>query len=96
MSDNLVFWRTYGREGRGCSLTLHIPQELKENGQIQNVLYGVNKVRRTDDLLKRALETLKPILDICEEEMDQVRQTLLDTIEEYVEKIRYLFKKRCI
>lgn len=87
MSDNLVFWRTYGKEGKGCSLTLRVP-----HGRIQKVLYGVDKVRCTDNYLKNALDTLSPLLSICEEAMEQVRETLLNTIEGYIEKVRYLFK----
>ena len=32
--DNLVYWRTYGREGAGCSLSLTVP-----HSRLQKVLY---------------------------------------------------------
>ena len=28
MSDDLVFWRTYGKDGKGCSLTVAVRADL--------------------------------------------------------------------
>lgn len=87
MSDNLVFWRMYGREGTGCSLRLRVPRK-----RLQKVLYGVNKVKRTDELLQHSLDTLYPIVNGLGPTMTQVREALLTTITGHIESIRYLFK----
>ena len=34
MSDELVFWRTYGKDGKGCSLTVDVRRQL-----LRKVLY---------------------------------------------------------
>ena len=50
VDDNLVFWRTYGREGEGCSLSLPIPR-----CHLRRVLYGRQQLKCTIDLLRPTL-----------------------------------------
>ena len=55
-SDNLVFWRTYGREGKGCSILYSV-----EARYLQQILYG-DGVKETIELLRPILESLAPIV----------------------------------
>ena len=55
MSNNLVFWRIYGKEGEGCSLLLRVPR-----CRLQKVLYGTKKVKRTVKDLRSVLDLLEP------------------------------------
>ena len=91
MSDNLVFWRTYGKEGKGCSLTVPI-----RRSRLRKVLYGVEDVERSDVILRRVLdktqEVLHPMISIGNESAGQVKEVLVNTIEGYLEQYRYLFK----
>ena len=51
MSDDLVFWGPYGKDGSGCSMTLNVSQTL-----LRKVLYGPANVGV-------AKKTLKSVLD---------------------------------
>lgn len=89
MSNNLVFWRTYGDERQGCSLTLVVPRN-----KLRKVLYGRDAVRRTSGLLLPVLDSihdcLKPILDLPS--TDYIRDHLQRTICGHIDKVRYLYK----
>lgn len=59
-ADNLVFWRTYGDEGQGCSISLRIP-----SGRLRRVFYGdqYDDFRDTKikiDRVVKLLDSLKP------------------------------------
>ena len=58
-ADNLVFWRTYGREGQGCSLRLGVPTSL-----LRKVFYGTKEAATTIERLQPIVRELKPVLDI--------------------------------
>ena len=45
-SDDLVFWRTYGRDGEGCSLKLRTP-----TAHVRRVLYTAEELGCTERLL---------------------------------------------
>ena len=51
MSDKLVFWRTYGKDGKGCSLSLMI-----DSSCLRKVVYGRKKALKN-------IGELKPVLD---------------------------------
>ena len=88
MSNNLVFWRTYGREGEGCSLKLHIPRD-----RLRKVLYGADEVKRAGKLLRPVLDALYPLVNIRKRShKKEVREELAEVIWRYLEKIRYLYK----
>lgn len=89
MSDNLVFWRTYGYEGMGCSLTLVVPKN-----ELRKVLYGRDAVRQTSSLLAPVLdsvdECLRPLFKLSP--TADIQQQLKRTIAGHIDKIRYLYK----
>ncbi len=89
VSDDLVYWRTYGKEGEGCSLTLTVP-----SCRLRKVLYGTDKVKCTDLLLKSVLDllydSLSPLISIPEQPIDV--QELTGIVVGHLEKIRYLYK----
>ena len=84
MSDDLVFWRTYGKDGEGCSLKLKIPK-----GQLRKVLYGVGKVKATRKKLRPILDPIIPLIQIKHKE---IRTQILEAVHESLGKIRYLYK----
>ena len=81
--DNLIYWRTYGKEGAGCSLTLANPQ-----GGLQRVLYGEDAVARTLEALLPVVEILDPLVKV-DETLESVFSAALW---EALEAIRYLYK----
>jgi len=63
-ADHLMFWRSYGRDGTGCSLTLFF--DAKE-GEIHNVIYGE---KDTIENIKAIEEGLQPLIDVADAEFD--------------------------
>lgn len=87
-SDNLVFWRTYGKEGEGCSLKLRIPRD-----QLRKVLYGSNKVKCTGKELRPVLEAIHPLVSIGKQLIKKnIRKELSEAIWKSLERICYLYK----
>ncbi len=84
MNDNLVFWREYGDEGEGCSLSLPIPRS-----RLQKVLYGTEGLERTCEELGSVLNFLDPLLEI---DNSSIQEILAATVWESLERIRYLHK----
>ena len=88
MSDNLVFWRLYGQEGEGCSLSLVVPCK-----SLHRVLYGVTHVNETGQRLQSILELLRPIAQIDDQsKRETVQGVLADIVWKSLEHIRYLYK----
>lgn len=92
MSDNLVFWRTYGREGEGCSLKLSIPRD-----RLRKVLYGADQVRCTwKDLLTMLddlYSVLDPLVNIDKQSLKEIIQkNLAEVIWKSLAGLRYLYK----
>ena len=88
MSDNLVFWRTYGREGEGCSLKLRIPRD-----RLRKVLYGANEVNDTWQNLQPVLDVLYPLVSIRKRSLkEKVREELAKAIWKSLASLRYLYK----
>jgi len=89
--DNLAFWRTYGQDGEGCSLSLPA-SHLREN--LRKVRYGDKPV---DDFEKK-LEFLFNNTEINSlmEEIKKVhpdtKVNILKIVRKHMEKIRYLYK----
>ena len=83
VSDNLVFWRTYGREGEGCSLKLSVPR-----CRLRKVLYGAEATRATESVVLPILAILSPLAGID----DHTRRILAEAIWEPLERVRYLYK----
>ena len=82
--DNLVFWRTYGREGEGCSLKLRTPTD-----HVRRVLYTSGELDRTEKLLYPALEVLDPLVDTDD---PWTKQVLRKTFWSSLGRIRFLYK----
>ena len=90
MSNNLIFWPTYGKEGEGCSLQLDIP-----SCRLLKVLYGANHVKETRKLLLPVLNSLRPLVSIRKQLIKKkVQKKLAEAIWRYLEKIRYLYKSK--
>ena len=92
MSDDLVFWRTYGQEGEGCSLSLPIPRR-----RLQKVLYGTKEVKSTIGLLRPALDflldSLEPLVRIRKQPLrNDIRGKLAEVVWESLERFRYSYK----
>ena len=85
MSNKLLFWRAYGEEGEGCSLSLPIPRS-----KLQKVLYGPKNLERTVEELKSVLDLLDPL--ITEIDNPPIQKQLAATVWESLERIRYLHK----
>ena len=81
--DNLVFWRTYGHEGQGCSLKLRVPHD-----QLRKVLYGTDEVDSTVKMLLSVLDVLYPLINL-DNDIDRI---LIDSVWKSLEIIRYLYK----
>lgn len=90
--DNLVFWRTYGSEGMGCSIMVEAPA-----ARLYKVKYGIDDVRRAADDIEgiRAgiMEAIKPIMDVASDENKKVlMKALSSTLSAELEDILYLYK----
>ena len=88
MLDNLVFWRTYGREGQGCSLSLNIPYVC-----LRKVLYGRKDSKKTTRQIESILKNLNPLIKENDPRVSRyIQKELANTIWTSLEKIRYLYK----
>ena len=83
LSNELLFWRTYGNEGAGCSLTMNVETKL-----LRRVLYGEEPVAATRDLLLPILDVVQPLAQLHE----SLRKEISDTIWRRLEAIRFLYK----
>ena len=88
-SDNLAFWRAYGRDGTGCSLSLHVPSDMA-----LGVRYGSEEADKTTTRLKPLLEPLNRIVETAQTRVDRaaVRTVLANAVAKSLEPIRYLYK----
>ena len=83
MSDDLVFWRTYGGDGTGCSLTVDVRVQL-----LRRVLYEPAD-------MKAVRRTLLPILDAATplaQADDHCAKAISETIWKRLARVRYLYK----
>ena len=84
IKDNLVFWRTYGHEGLGCSLTCSVPTRC-----LRRVFYGADGASDTIAILAPILDTLTPIIRLTNR---QVHRLLAAHIWTSLKGILYLYK----
>ncbi len=94
MSDNLVFWRTYGEQGEGCSLLLSAPDP-----SLQKVLYDREEVEQTIDTLDPVLKMLSCFVEhkqlrgsLREKYKIDIGKEIAKVVWESLERIRYLYK----
>ena len=83
MSDDLVFWRTYGKDGKGCSLTVAVRANL-----LRQVFYNGSDVKTTQQMILPVLDAVAPLASAdasCAELMS-------GAIWKQLEGVRYLYK----
>ena len=84
MADDLVFWRTYGKEGEGCSISFSIGET---SANLYRVLYTDAEAKSTVELIKTAMNKLRLRL------MNQTGEEPLSTmIRHVINRVRYLYK----
>ena len=83
LSNELLFWQTYGTEGAGCSLTMNVKTKL-----LRRVLYGEEPVAATRDVLLPILHVVQPLA----QRYESLRKEMSDTIWRRLEAIRFLYK----
>ena len=83
LSDDLTFWRTYGRDGQGCSLQVWVPAEL-----LRRVCYGPVVVPELRADLLTLLDAVAPIAKLSED----VKSVLRGALWEELVSLRYLYK----
>ncbi|MYG99359.1 MAG: DUF2971 domain-containing protein [Acidimicrobiaceae bacterium] len=81
--DDLVYWRTYGDSGRGCSIEF-----LASSRGLQKVLYGQYEVEATAESLRGFLSQVDPLI----EPSSPIGSRLADLIAEALNSIRHLYK----
>ena len=88
-NDDLVFWRFYGKEGEGCSLTFPTP-----TSRLVKVCYGTEKVMKSlQDHIFPILDCLDPLAENLRHPMQEsTREELSRAIWKHLAKIRFLFK----
>ena len=101
MSDDLPFWRMYGKEGKGCSMRLSFPMKC-----LFRVLYGSDQAKKTGEELQQIIEQYRPAIF---ELLNQIRSVISNELgQEYantfitkmidaafmeeLESIKYLYK----
>lgn len=86
--DQLSFWRTYGREGEGCSLRVKVPDSL-----LRRVKYRPEDVQLAANRIKPALVAVNDLAFHGQlEERRRLREILADTIRKSLGGILYLYK----
>ncbi len=83
--DNLTYWRTYGKEGAGCSLEL-----VKPPPNLRSVLYGEDAVAATRDALLPIVEVLDPLAKVHTEAGRSVSEAFWEALD----AVRYLYKDK--
>ena len=84
-SDDLVFWRTYGREGKGCSIVYSLDAKY-----LQKVLYDKD-VEPTIELIRPVLDSLDPIVTASD---TSICNLLAAQVWSSLRGILYLYKDR--
>ena len=93
-SDNLMFWRHYGREGEGCSLSIPLDNENGEaiRQELKTVKYGTNPAQDTMRQIVRILEKIKPLVDHKNFRDSGMETRLYDVVSQNFDRLRYLYK----
>ena len=94
-NDDLVFWRTYGQEGEGCSLKIPVRLSSHLYSCLQEVRYGAREVSDTarDSNIHSVLDCLYPLVSIPKQPLRKmVRDNISRIVWRYLAGIRYLYK----
>ncbi len=81
--DDLVYWRTYGQEGEGCSMELLVPK-----ASLRTVLYGASEVQQTVAALLPILKALDPLAQLD----TRIANHLSGSLWNALTPLRYLYK----
>ena len=96
--DNLQFWRTYGDDGRGCSIEIPFPPHT-----LSSVLYGEEEAVKTIRTLAGIIEerqpiiddTIRPLMEVGDEQtVQKAKETVRSVIAGQLEAISYLYKSK--
>ena len=87
VADNLVFWRSYGREGAGCSLRVEVPLSA-----FYTVTYGETDTKANGRRLEKEIGHLRAIATRIEQSAGVSIKPLDEEISLAMERIRYLYK----
>jgi len=85
--DNLAFWRTYGKDGEGCSLSLPAAH-LRKN--LRKVLYGDESVVDFEKNLEFLFDNTE--INSLMEKLPETKMDVLKIVRDHMEEIRYLYK----
>ena len=83
MSDNLVFWRTYGNDGKGCSLTVAVRADL-----LRRVFYRDSDIETTKQMILPVLDAVAPLARADE----SCARSISGAFWKHLEGVRYLYK----
>ena len=86
-ADNLVFWRSYGREGTGCSLTVQVPRH-----ELRAVIYGEKDTKDNSARLTNEIGRLLAVAKRLEEKAGVSLESLNEAIDFAMERVRYFYK----
>ena len=100
IKNNLVFWRTYGKDGHGCSLEIPGGQFIGKDLPLLRVLYGSDEAQITMNELKKledeSFADIRNVLDpakgiVGENYLDEV---IMRKVADQFEAISYLYKSK--
>ncbi|MYE15835.1 MAG: hypothetical protein F4Y07_05075 [Gemmatimonadetes bacterium] len=89
-SDKLTFWRTYGSDGKGCSVTLK-----RMPTPVYRVRYGEGAFEDAHCRIDPVLAALEPVLEMLNDDSQEarwLRHSLVTTIWRALGGIPYLYK----
>lgn len=86
ITDNLVYWRTYGDDGEGCSITVSVPKN-----KVRKVLYGREGVNQICGVVVPLMDKFNSIVSECELSGD-IQSELSNSIWEVLHPVLYLHK----
>ena len=86
IEDNLVFWRTYGNEGKGCSIKFPVKAI-----HLKKVLYG-EEAKETIELLAPILDILSPMCSSDNRASEIVVSKIVEELYRSLKGILYLYK----
>ena len=84
LQDDLIYWRTYGNDGRGCSLKLLAPAS-----SLYRVQYGAGAVTQTRRALIPVLDRLTPLRRVGQKEWQCCYPRLSGRLSAF---LRFLYK----
>ena len=93
--NNLVFWRHYGQEGRGCSIAIPVERFAPDQcaAKLQKVIYDPDKTTTNAGRLRPVLESLGCISAASQEDRQPaLRRLVAAMLLDYLGEIPYLYK----